>query len=419
MKRTITFGQFSCLALFLLLFNSSKAQSVTQWRGTDRRGVYHETSIQNFWPPEGPVMAWANEEIGNGFGSPVVYDNQIFICGEIDSTAYLFALDMGGKILWKTAFGKEWTRSFPGSRMTPTIYDGLIYVSSGLGNLACIELKTGMLKWLVNRSDLHGVTPMHGHSESPVVDGDMVFFMPGGLDTNVVALNRFTGRILWTCKGKGERPAYNSPLLVKSGERSILVVFSAYSLLGMDAGTGELLWVHEQVNTPLADRKPGNGDTHSNTVWYEDGFIYYVAGDGNGAVKLALEDKGKSVRQVWRNPSVDNYMGGFIIQGEKIYTCSDSRKSLLCLDAKTGTINDSLKCGTGNIISDGKMLYYYNQQGDIHLINPDKGKMEIVSYFRVPKGTKQHFSHPVIERGILYIRHGKALMAYPIKKEGL
>ena len=65
------------------------------------------------------------------------------------------------------------------------------------------------------------------------------------------------------------------------------------------------------------------------------------------------------------------------------------------------------------------MLYYYNQQGDIHLINPDKGKMEIVSYFRVPKGTKQHFSHPVIERGILYIRHGKALMAYPIKKEGL
>ena len=193
MKRTITFGQFSCLALFLLLFNSSKAQSVTQWRGTDRRGVYHETSIQNFWPPEGPVMAWANEEIGNGFGSPVVYDNQIFICGEIDSTAYLFALDMGGKILWKTAFGKEWTRSFPGSRMTPTIYDGLIYVSSGLGNLACIELKTGMLKWLVNRSDLHGVTPMHGHSESPVVDGDMVFFMPGGRDTNVVALNRFSG----------------------------------------------------------------------------------------------------------------------------------------------------------------------------------------------------------------------------------
>ncbi len=63
------------------------------------------------------------------------------------------------------------------------------------------------------------------------------------------------------------------------------------------------------------------------------------------------------------------------------------------------------------------MLYYYNQKGDINLINPDKEKMERVSFFRVPKGTKEHFSHPVIYRGILYIRHGKALMAYPLKHE--
>jgi len=42
--------------------------------------------------------------------------------------------------------------------------------------------------------------------------------------------------------------------------------------------------------------------------------------------------------------------------------------------------------------------------------------MEIASFFRVPKGTKEHFSHPVIDHGILYIRHGKALMAYRIFK---
>ncbi len=404
------------ITLFLFISITCMSQSATQWRGADRRGVYPEASLQNFWLPAGPVLAWANEQMGNGFGSPSFFDSHIYICGEIDSTAYLFSLDMGGKILWKTGFGKEWTKTFPGSRMTPTIYNGMIYVSSGEVNIACIELKTGKLQWVVNRSDLHGVLPMHGHSESPLIDGDMVFFMPGGKDTNVVALNRFTGKIIWICKGRGERPAYNSPLLVKFADRSILVVFSAYSLLGIEAKTGELLWFHEQVNTPPAERKLGNGDTHSNTVWYEDGYIYYVAGDGNGAVKLALEDKGKSVRQVWRNPSVDNYMGGFIISGDKLYTCSDSRKSLLCLDTKTGIILDSLKCGTGAIISDGRMLYYYNQKGDMQLINPANGKMAVTSYFRIPKGTKEHFSHPVIEKGVLYIRHGRALMAYSVKK---
>ncbi|MEI8006630.1 MAG: PQQ-binding-like beta-propeller repeat protein [Bacteroidota bacterium] len=414
MQRTI-YLRLSISLFVLLLFSSAVlSQSASQWRGVDRRGIYSESALQKFWPPEGPALIWANEDIGNGFGSPVFHDSQIFVAGEIDSTAYLFALDLKGKIIWKTAFGKEWTKTFPGSRMSPTIYDDMLYVSSGMGNIACIELKTGVLKWMVGKTDLHGVSPMHGHSESPLVDGDMVFFTPGGTDTNVVALNRFTGKIIWVCKGRGERPGYNSPLLVKYGDRTIIAVFTAYSLLGIDAKNGELLWVNEQVNTPAAERKPGNGDTHSNTVWYEDGSIYYVAGDGNGAVQLALENKGKTVREVWRNPSVDNYMGGFIIQGEKIYTCSDSRKSLLTLDAKTGLILDSLKCGTGAIISDNRFLYYYNQKGNIYLINPDKGKMEIASFYRVPKGTREHFSHPVIFRGMLYIRHGKALMAYNI-----
>ncbi|MEI7492142.1 MAG: PQQ-binding-like beta-propeller repeat protein [Bacteroidota bacterium] len=417
MQTTVYYRNSLFLALLLLISSIGMAQSVSQWRGADRKGIYHENNILNFWPPEGPVLQWANEDIGNGYGSPVIHENQIFLAGEIDSTAWLFALDMKGKILWKTAFDKEWTRSFPGSRMTPTIHEGLIYVSSGMGNLACIEMKTGTLKWLVKRSDLHGVLPMHGHSESPLIEGNMVFFTPGGKDTNVVALNRLTGKIIWVCKGRGERTAYNSPLLVKFAERSILVVFSAYSLLGIDSKTGELLWVDEQVNTPPAERKFGNGDTHSNTVWYEGGSIYYIAGDGNGAVKLALGDKGKSVKQVWRNPTIDNYMGGFIVDGENIYTCSDSKKSLLCLDSKTGNIVDSLKCGSGNIISDGKYLYYYNQKGIINLIKPDKGKMEIVSYFRIPKGTKEHFSHPVIDNGVLYIRHGKALMAYQVMKK--
>ena len=401
----------------MLSFSTVLSQSASQWRGSERRGIYREPSLQKFWLPEGPALAWANEDVGNGFGSPVFKDNQIFIAGETDSTAYLFALAQNGKTIWKTAFGREWTRSFPGSRMSPTIYDNMIYVSSGMGNIACIEMKTGTLKWMVSKTDLHGVSPMHGHSESPLVDGDMVYFTPGGKDTNVVALNRFTGKIIWVCKGRGERPGYNSPLLIKMGERSIIAVFTAYSLLGIDAKNGELLWVNEQVNTPQAERKPGNGDTHSNTIWYEDGSIYYIAGDGNGAVKLALEDKGKSVHEVWRNPSVDNYMGGFILQGEKIYTCSDSRKSLLTLDAKTGVILDSLKCGTGAVISDSRFLYYYNQKGSMYLINPDKGKLEITSFYRVPKGTKEHFSHPVIYKGMLYIRHGKALMAFKINSD--
>jgi len=44
------------------------------------------------------------------------------------------------------------------------------------------------------------------------------------------------------------------------------------------------------------------------------------------------------------------------------------------------------------------------------------GKVEKVSSFRIKKGNAQHFSHPVINKGILYQRHGKVLMAFDIRK---
>jgi len=45
----------------------------------------------------------------------------------------------------------------------------------------------------------------------------------------------------------------------------------------------------------------------------------------------------------------------------------------------------------------------------------DKG-FSVKSKFKITLGTDQHWAHPVIDKGILYVRHGKSLMAYSIKK---
>ncbi len=60
------------------------------------------------------------------------------------------------------------------------------------------------------------------------------------------------------------------------------------------------------------------------------------------------------------------------------------------------------------------MLYYYNQRGELKLISYDEGKMQEISSFKIRKGTKEHFSHPVIYQGVLYQRHGQVLMAFDI-----
>ena len=413
--------QTTCIRCFIILAFTIAisaeifSQTQAQWRGDDRRGIYPETSAITDWAKDGPKLLWSTEGVGDGYGSPVFLDGKLYICGALDSTAYLFVYDLTGKLIRKAPFGKEWVINYAGSRMAPTIADGLIYLSTGMGSLVCLDLTTLAEKWRVEgNAGFHNVLPLFGHSESPAIDGDLIFFTPGGKDTNVVALNRFTGKIVWICNGNGERPGYNSPLVIKLMTRSVLVTFTAYSLMGIDTKTGKLLWTHPQNNIPLPERKPGNGDTHSNTVWYDNGTLYYIAGDGNGAVKLNLSFDGSSISEVWRNKAIDNYMGGFIKMGNLIYSGSDSKKSFYSLNIATGEVTDTLKCGIGALISDGKMLYYYNQRGEMNLIRQGIPGMELISKFKVIMGTKEHFAHPVINKGVLYIRHGKALMAYDI-----
>ncbi len=406
-----------CLVCVLIFTSKLFAQVDAQFRGDNRDGVYNEKNLLSSWPLEGPAVLWSYNETGNGYGPPAITSDRVYITGEVDSIGYLFAFDLKGKLLWKSAFGKEWVVSYQGSRSTPTVEGNLIYVCSGLGNLYCFEAKDGSQKWSVDMlKDLNGRFTLFGHAESPLLDGDQVFLTPGGSDTNVVSLNRFTGKINWICKGRGEIPAYNSPVLIKLPDLNILVTFSAYNMLGIDAATGKLLWSHSQDNIPVAERKPGMGDTHSNSAYYENGYLYYIAGDGNCGVKLKLSADGKQITEEWRNTAVDDYMGGFIKIGDRIYTGSESKRALICTDANTGQIVDSLKIGIGSLALADDMLYYYNQRGEMNLVKPDPSKMELVSKFKITAGKKEHFSHPVIKAGILYIRHGSALMVYDIRK---
>jgi len=409
---------FLLLTLILPLASPAEKNKISEWRGADRKGIYNETNLLKIWPVEGPEELWAIETIGNGFVSPVFADDNFYITGEIDSMAYLFSFNLKGEKQWQTPIGKEWMKTYPGSRSAPTIADDLIYVGTGLGNLYCVNRKDGKIVWSKDLvTDLKGVLPLHGHSEAALIYGEKVFWTPGGKVNNVIALNRFTGKMIWSNKGFGETSAYNPPKLIEHPSGNIIVTFSSYHLMGFEAESGKLLWSHEQDNTPAEKRAPGVGDTHSNSVLYDDGSIYYAAGDGNCGVKLSISNDGTKITEVWRNRGFDSFMGGIVKIGDYLYGCGTVQPELKSVKASTGEATDSLRIGTGAVIAADNMLYYYTQKGDLMLLSYNLGKIGKVSSFRIKKGKLQHFSHPVIYRGVLYQRHGNVLMAFNIKKK--
>ena len=199
------------IAVFLFLFSCTSEKTIIyQWRGEDRSGIFPEENLLKTWPDDGPEELWFVEGIGDGYGTPTITDTEIFVTGAIDSIATLFCISFDGQIQWSAPFGKEWVMNWPGSRSAPTIVDDLIYVGSGMGNLFCLKRENGEVLWSSDfKNDFEGIYPRFGHSEAALVDGNKVFWTPGGEKHNVVALDRFTGEIIWTNKGYSERSGYN------------------------------------------------------------------------------------------------------------------------------------------------------------------------------------------------------------------
>jgi hypothetical protein len=62
-------------------------------------------------------------------------------------------------------------------------------------------------------------------------------------------------------------------------------------------------------------------------------------------------------------------------------------------------------------------LFCYSENGTVSLISLEGSKMGLTSSFKIEKGTREHLAMPFIGDGVMYIRHGDALMAYYISND--
>lgn len=394
---------------------TTTASAQSQWRGPNRDGIYQETHLLKEWPAEGPKMLWSFEGLGTGQGSVVVANEKVFVTGIIDtitSEGFIFAFDTKGKLLWKKNYGKDWTGIFPGARSTPTVVDDLLYVESGNGSVHCLNALNGETVWSVDfLKDLQADSVQFGFSESLLIDGDKIYCTPGGKVNNMLALNRFTGKKIWSTPAFAEPASYCSPIVINHNGQHLVVNLTATSIIGLDAESGEMYWhIHQFQDNKI----------HANTPVYFDGKLLALSAskkDSSGLVMLQLSQDGKKAEIAWRNKEYTNLMGGFILKEGYVYGSGHIQPKWFCVDVKTGQTKYIAKdLGGGPVIyADGLFYCYAEKDGEMALAEGNPTQFRIISKFKVPLGTAQHWAHPVIANGKLYIRHNNALMVYDIK----
>jgi outer membrane protein assembly factor BamB len=455
-----------CILLIISFFSLQiKAQESFQWRGKNRDGIYSGQGLLQSWPENGPSLLWEILDAGKGYSSPVIVDNILYVTGlnEEGDKEIFSAYDQNGQKIYSKEYGSPWKQSYPEARTTPAVVKGKAYVISGSGEIVCFNAADGSIVWTVDGGTVfERKTGNWGTSECPLVFDNKVIYTPSGEQTTMVALNAETGQTVWKSPSLGDVGAYVSPILITYKGKRQIVGSTGINIFGVDPETGAIEWRFDEWKEPPRERPerregapnqgternnrpqrpqneppqgaqtgqpprgqgaPPRGNIAPNSPLYKDGNLFFSHGYNIGSYMLKLNDDLKGVSLVWRNNDLDTHHGGYVLIDNTIYGSNwinNNQGNWVAVDWVSGETrydNAWEGKGKGSIIASDGMLYCYDERrGTVGLVKPTTSKFDLVSEFRITKGEGPHWAHPVINNGILYIRHGNALMAYTIKK---
>jgi outer membrane protein assembly factor BamB len=403
----------SMLVVAVALAVAARGADCLRFRGPAGDGKFAETGLLKQWPEGGPKLAWTAKGLGQGFSSAVVANGTIYVTGmDEQKQGFLFAFGLDGSPKWKAAYGPELDKSGPavaGTRGTPTVDGDRVYLVTGFGKLITFDAAKGQVLKTVDLVErFGGKQAQFGFAESVLVDGQRLICTPGAPDASLAALDKNTGAVLWQSKGLSQPTGCCSARLVNHNGRQIVLTMLAQGVVAVDPGTGQVVWQHDY---------PQRAGVQPNPPLYDNGLVYVSSGMGAGGAMLALADSSPAAAPKWADKTLDCQMQGMILLDGYIYgTAQSGNKGLVCLDWKTGKVmwNAPAVAMAVAIAADG-MLYLYGQDGTMYLVRPNPAAFEPVSRFAISEGTNEHWAHPTIANGRLYIRHGDALMAYNVK----
>jgi len=399
------FHSFFNLALILCLLSCTNNNYTDwpQWRGPSRDGISPESGLLSKWPDDGPALLWSVDTVGDGFSSAVIQDKMVFTQGKKDSVEILSAIDLDGNVKWQEVIGRalqsgEWQQS----RSTPAYYKNKIYALSAMGDIACFDSQTGKVAWRSKAFEQFGGDSQYT-AESPLVMDDKVILTPSGYQTTMVALDNLTGETIWRSETLKDSNYFATPVLIRGKNRDFIFQSSKLYDFIVDPNTGKIVWKDSRISGNMVPQVIDNQ-------------VYFPGDDNKGGSLCRWDDELGKRTVLWSDTVRALIISGSAVIDDKIVV-SGLPRGIACIDLKTGeSIARYNRVRSSNFIVAGNQLYCYEDgTARVYLFNITDQGPELVSSFKTVSGTGPSIAHMAISNGILFIRHGTALMAYSLK----
>jgi outer membrane protein assembly factor BamB len=386
-----------------------------QFLGPDRNGNSRETGLLKTWPDGGPEVLWRVPG-GVGMSGLAVQGGRVVTLVQHDGKQWATALDAkSGKSLWETPVAPGYKNGMGnGPRATPAIAGERVFVFTGEGILAALNLADGKLAWSHNVvNELNGEVAEYGMASSPLVVGQAVVVTAGAPGASVVAYDTKSGKLLW--KSGDDAAGYSSPALLELSGRKQLVVFNGEAAVGLIPESGASLW-----------RYPFETNFNCNIVTpivFKDQ-VFISAGENHGCVMLSFKGSGNKIdvgeaweslgsksvlRNEWQTSILsDGYLYGFDNVG-----AAGPVTHLTCVDAATGKrVWQKLRFGKGNLIAADGKLFIATMNGDLVVVRITPDAFEEIGRAPVIGSTRQA---PALANGLLYLRDDEEIVCVDVR----
>ena len=288
---------------------ASRAGDWPGWMGPERDNVIRETGLLTSFPKPGPTTLWRTP-IAGGYAGPAVAEGKVFVTDFVrqgaspgdnfsrtasPGTERVLCLDeVSGKILWKQEYPVTYTISYPaGPRCTPLVDDGKVYSLGAEGNLFCFQVANGKVVWSKDLKAAYNTTaPLWGYAAHPLIDGDKLITLAGGKGSQIVALNKQTGKEIWRSQETPEGgQGYVPPSIIEAAGVRQLISMQPDALKALDPETGRLLWsVPYEANNGSAIMTP-----------VRSGDYLFFGGYNNRNLLAKLGTNTPTAETVWRD----------------------------------------------------------------------------------------------------------------------
>ncbi len=386
------------------------------WRGAKRDGIGDPLPLKL---PAKAEIVWTHECEAEGLGGIAATKDVVLLAGrdQVDTKDIVTCLSLkDGKVVWQYDYaalppagaevrdGKLDYGNTP--RATPLVVGDKVITLGAMGDLYCLDLKSGEMNWSLNYVlDFDAPIPTWGWSGSPVHHDGLIIFQPGATESSMVAVKLADGEVVW--ETPGGRAAYTSPIVAEfSGKTQVITCDSSF-WMGFDAKSGKQLWRLKPER---------NGEFHVPTALVSDNRLMIV-GEVNGARLYDFDKSGKVVPKAVStqlNFAPDTHspvrVGGSIVGIHNALWIMSAENLEQSQEIEQSEFN-----GHCSLISDGKRFLVLTDSGILFLYEVVDSKVNSLGQLKLIDQGGRIYAHPAWVDGQLIFREGNRVHCVKLK----